>query len=212
MNLRRIAFFEVIHTFLLRYVLYKRRKGYGSIGKGSFVHTPSITGHGQKNIFLGDDVNIDWGNVMYCDAAKFIMKDRSGAAIGLTVVTGNHVAQSQSVKDRNNINGDLQGKEIVVEEEVWLAANVTLLAGAHIGRGAIIGAGSVVRNCSIPPYAIAIGNPVKVIGFKWTVDEMLAHENAFYPEDQRIDKELLEKNYKKYFLDRYKEIKQFVRV
>ncbi|MCB0261480.1 MAG: acyltransferase, partial [Calditrichaeota bacterium] len=42
-------------------------------------------------------------------------------------------------------------------------ANVVILPGCHIGEGAVIGAGSVV-NRNIPPYAIAAGVPVKVVG------------------------------------------------
>lgn len=211
MVLKRIPFFEVVHTFLLRYVLHKRRSGYGHIGKNSYIHTPSLTGYGQKNIYLGDNVNIDWNNVLYCDSAKFIMKNNSGAAVGLTVVTGNHV-KSPGVDYAKGSNENLVGKDIIVEEDVWLASNVTLLAGAHIGRGAIIGAGSVVRNCKIPPYSIAMGNPVKVVGFKWAVDEILDHERFFYPENERISEEIIRKNYRKYFLDRNKEIRDFVKL
>lgn len=196
---------------MLRYVLYKKRSGYGHIGANSFIHTPSISGHGQKNIFLGNNVNIDWNNVLYCDSARFIMKDNSGAAVGLTVVTGNHV-KTPGVSYAKGSNENLIGKDIIVEEDVWIAANVTLLAGAHIGRGAIVGAGSVVRNCKIPPYSIAMGNPVKVVGFKWTIDEILEHEKVTYPEEVRIKEEEIIKNYKKYFLDRNKEIRQFVKL
>ena len=132
MNIRRIPIFEVIHTFLMRYVLHKRRSGYGHIGNNSFVHTPSICGAGQKNIYLGDNVNIDWNSVLYCDSAKFIMKDNSGAAVGLTVVTGNHFRGVGEKKNLSNANNNLKGKDVVVEEDVWIGANVTLLAGAHI--------------------------------------------------------------------------------
>lgn len=138
------------------------------------------------------------------------MKDNSGAAVGLTVVTGNHVQRIGKLHDEGNDN--LEGKDIIVEEDVWIAANVTLLAGTHIGRGAIIGAGSVLRGCNIPPYSIVVGNPAKVVGFKWTVEEIIEHEKLAYPETSRIDEELLQKNYKKYFLDRIKEIKEFTRI
>lgn len=212
MNLRRNRLLEVIHSFLIRYVLHKKKSGYGHIGKNSFVHTPSICGYGQKNIFLGDNVNIDWNSVLYCDSAKFVMKDNSGAAVGLTVVTGNHVDPATKRTEFDNINDNLQGKDIVVEEEVWIAANVTLLAGARIGRGAIVGAGSVVRNCKIPPYSIAMGNPVKVVGFKWSVEEILEHEKKYYNEEDRLNVELIQKNYRKFFLERHKEIKQIIKL
>ena len=44
-------------------------------------------------------------------------------------------------------------KDVVVDEDVWLGARVTLLPGVHIGRGAIIAAGSVVTR-SVQAYSI----------------------------------------------------------
>lgn len=210
MIIRRLPFFEVVYTFLVRYVLHKRKSKYGHFGKNSYIHTPSISGYGQKNIFLGDNCTIDWNNVLYCDSAKFIMKDNSGAAVGLTVVTGNHTQRKGILHDESNDN--LEGKDIIVDEDVWIAANVTLLAGTHIGRGAIVGAGSVLRGCNIPPYSIVIGNPAKVVGFKWTVEEIIEHEKLTYSEGARINEELLQRNYNKYFLDRIKEIKEYSRI
>jgi acetyltransferase-like isoleucine patch superfamily enzyme len=53
-------------------------------------------------------------------------------------------------------------KEVVIEDNVWLGYNVTVLPGVTIGKGSVIGAGSVVTS-DIPPYSIAVGNPAKVI-------------------------------------------------
>ena len=44
----------------------------------------------------------------------------------------------------------------------WLGTMTTVVAGAQIGEGAVIGAGSLV-NCPIPPLAIAVGRPAKVV-------------------------------------------------
>ena len=62
----------------------------------------------------------------------------------------------------------LQGsnkKEVVIEDDVWLAANVFIMPGTTIGRGAIVAAGSVV-NKSIPAYALVAGNPARVVGWR----------------------------------------------
>lgn len=51
---------------------------------------------------------------------------------------------------------------IVLDDDVWLGLNVSVLEGVHIGRGAVIGAGSVVTR-DIPELAIAVGVPAQVI-------------------------------------------------
>ena len=50
----------------------------------------------------------------------------------------------------------------MVGNDVWIGQHVTVLPGVHIGDGAIIGANSVVAD-NIPPYAIAAGNPCRVV-------------------------------------------------
>jgi len=102
-------------------------------------------------------------------------------------------------------------QDVIVEENVWLGSHVTLLSGVTVGRGATIGSGSVIRT-NIPPYAIVSGNPAKVVGFNFTPEEIIEHEEALYPEGQRLPLEILEKNYNKYFLKRLKEIKEFTRL
>ena len=97
-------------------------------------------------------------------------------------------------------------KDIVVEEDVWIGTNVTLLPGITVGRGAIVGSGSICRN-NVPPYAIVQGNIAKVVGFKFSPEEIITHEKALYEADERLDLELLKDNYDKYFIKRIKEIR-----
>lgn len=56
-------------------------------------------------------------------------------------------------------------RPIRIGDDVWIAAHCTVLKGVEIGRGAVIGAGSVVTG-DIPPYAIAVGNPAKILRFR----------------------------------------------
>ena len=65
--------------------------------------------------------------------------------------------------------------DVVIENGVWIGCNVTILKGVTVGRGAVIGAGSVVTK-SIPAYAIAVGNPAKVIKFRFNEQEIAEHE------------------------------------
>ena len=75
-------------------------------------------------------------------------------------------------------------KDVVVEEDVWVGCNVTLLAGVTIGRGSTVAAGAVVSK-SMPPYCICGGIPAKFIKFYWTIDQILEHEAKLYSEEER---------------------------
>jgi acetyltransferase-like isoleucine patch superfamily enzyme len=55
-----------------------------------------------------------------------------------------------------------EGKKIIIEDNVWIAANSIILGGAIIGCGSVITAGSVVRG-SVPPNSVYGGNPAKLI-------------------------------------------------
>lgn len=185
-----------------------RYNGWGHVGKDSYVSSPSIVS-GKQNVFLGDHVNIHWDSVIYAVNAKLIMGDNSGAAVGCTFITGNHrPLPGELLKARGNDN--LEGRDIVIEEEVWVGAKSVILAGTHIGRGAIVSAGSVVRGIKIPPYAIVTGNPAKIVGYRYTPEEIVYHESVLYPEDKRIPMKVLQKNYDKYFANREK-IVEFLR-
>lgn len=58
---------------------------------------------------------------------------------------------------------------IEIGNDVWISAHCMVLSGAKIGDGAIIGANSVVSG-DIPPYAIAAGNPAKVLRYRFDED------------------------------------------
>ena len=190
---------------------------YKHIHKTARVHyTADI--YNPDNLIMAENTNIDAAAVIMNGRAKLLFKRNSGAAIGLTAVTGNHMSVvglnlkqvSNKIKEEMDINHEMD-KDIVVEEDVWIASNVTLLSGACLGRGCEVGAGSVVRG-NIPPYAVVIGNPCKVVGFRFTPDEIIEHEKIQYGENDRLSMELLQKNYEKYFLNRLKDIKQYTKL
>lgn len=55
---------------------------------------------------------------------------------------------------------------ISIGNDVFIGMNVTILDGITIGDGAIIGAGAVVSK-DIPAYAIAVGNPIKIVKYRF---------------------------------------------
>jgi len=57
-------------------------------------------------------------------------------------------------------------KQTTIGNDVFIGADVTVLDGVTIGDGAVIGAGAVVAK-DIPPYAIAVGVPAKVVKYRF---------------------------------------------
>lgn len=188
---------------------------YGQMTSSSFLSRRTIV-YNPRNLYMEENTNINKGAVIMNGRAKFVMKKWAGAAFGLTVITGNHMnVPGKHHKMITDIEKDEldslheYDKDVVVGEDVWLAANVTLLSGVTIGRGAIVGAGSVVRY-DVPPYAIVAGNPAKVVGFRFTPGIIKQHEEELYPQNERLPEELLEENYKKFFVSKIKDIQQFL--
>lgn len=95
---------------------------------------------------------------------------QSHCSIGSNVIMGPDV----KIYSRNHIYESLdkpiqlQGKKqysTKIGDDVWIGANVIVLAGVNIGNHVIIGAGSVVTK-DIPDYAIVGGNPAKIIKYR----------------------------------------------
>ena len=61
---------------------------------------------------------------------------------------------------------------ILIGNDVWIGTNVIVLGGTTIGDGAVIGAGSVVTK-NVPPYAIVVGSPARVIKKRFSQEKIL---------------------------------------
>jgi UDP-2-acetamido-3-amino-2,3-dideoxy-glucuronate N-acetyltransferase len=61
-----------------------------------------------------------------------------------------------------------------IERGASIGANATILPGLRIGRNAMIGAGAVLTR-SVPPFAIVVGNPARIVGY---VDERAEEHNS----------------------------------
>ncbi len=171
-----------------------KRRELGYCGE-RVVMIPPLNIVNPANVYLFGNNKIEHCTIT-ASLAKFIMKKGSAAAEGLSVHTGNHLRiigkYYRDVTNEEKVaSGQLLDKDIVVEEDVWIGCNVTLLAGVIIGRGSTVAAGAVVTQ-SMPPYCICGGVPAKFIKFYWTIDKILEHENKLYPESERFTREQLE--------------------
>ncbi|TLP61337.1 CatB-related O-acetyltransferase [Pseudomonas mosselii] len=74
-------------------------------------------------------------------------------------------AQVNIIKSTVPVAGKGKG-EVIIGHGVWIGDSVVILPGVTVGNGAVIGAGSVVTR-PIPAYAIAVGNPARVVKYRF---------------------------------------------
>ncbi|WP_431471805.1 acyltransferase [Nonlabens sp. SCSIO 43208] len=115
-----------------------RKKSEIIIGQNCRIHGTCI--HSFKKIQIGNNCLI---------------------AANSQIIDGNgHKLCMQNPKERL-IKSD-EGKEIIIQDNVWIASSCTILGGSFISEGSIITAGSVVKGY-VPPNSIFGGNPAKLI-------------------------------------------------
>ena len=184
------------------YYLYKTYFGFEGKGfgyKGDQVTLiPPLFISNPSNVYLYGYNKLENATIL-CTNAKFIMKKYAGTTPGLIVTTGNHAMIPgrfyRTITESEKPEG--LDKDVIIECDAWVGSRVVLLSGVTIGRSCTVAAGSVVTK-STPPYSIVGGVPAKFIKFKWTIDEILEHEAALYPEDERFTREELESIFAQY--------------
>ncbi len=122
-------------------------------GRASSSETPILK--------VGDNVGISWQNEIFV-GRKIEIGDNVRLAVKVRLVgypghPTDPVDRAKGLPDTDDQVGD-----IIIEDNVWLAAGVTVMGGVRIGAGTIVATGSVVTK-DLPPGVLAGGIPAKVI-------------------------------------------------
>jgi len=148
MPIRLCKFIAFYYTDARVRKLYWNRLGV-TMGENSFanlglkvVTDGGIVAKGGSDVLIGKNVSIA-PNVTFIVA--------SGANNGQEINTIPYVRDKLTVS-----------KNITVEDEVWIGANVTILPGMRIGCCSVIGAGAVVTT-DVEPYSVYAGVPARKI-------------------------------------------------
>lgn len=126
-------------------------------GEGAENFEDHVTHHYE---FIGDKLIIG----KFCAIAKgveFIMNGANHRMNSLTTYPFNIMGSGWEKCTPQLSDLPIKG-DTVIENDVWIGQNVTVLPGVHIGNGAIIGANSVVTK-DVPAYHVAGGNPARII-------------------------------------------------
>jgi len=148
-----------------------------NIGEGTriwaFAHVlPGATIGSSCNIcdgvFVENDVTVGNHVTVKCGVQLW-----DGVTLEDNVFVGPNATFTNDIRPRSKVYPE-EFLRTVVEEGASIGANATLLPGIRIGRNAMIGAGAVVTR-SVPPNAIVVGNPAKIIGYAGT-DTVSTHD------------------------------------
>lgn len=140
--------------YRLRYLLVRRILG--RCGEGVVV---------KRNCYFGKGSQLEVGS-----RSQLGERARIGpqVSIGDDVVMGPEVVIMTTSHGFDDLNRPIRlqpeppVRSVSIGDDVWIGTRVTILPGVKIGTGAVIGACSVVTK-DIPSYAVAVGNPARVI-------------------------------------------------
>ena len=123
------------------------------LGAGTVLHPYGGSILLEENVFLGPAV------VIYGHGGVVIGHDTL-ISMQCRILSSNHTIPALGTLIRSMPDLLLPTR---IGADVWLGAGVTVLGGVTIGDGCIVGAGAVVTK-DIPPGAIALGVPARVVG------------------------------------------------
>lgn len=131
------------------------------LGRGVHLYRGTVIEVGAGgSVTIGDDTHIQAS----CNLKGFLGSLRIGARVQMAPHCGFSPYEHRLDDTERPIReqGLVTRGDIIVEDDAWLGLSVQVLDGVTIGHGAVIGAGAVVTH-DIPPLAIAVGVPARVI-------------------------------------------------
>lgn len=139
----------------VRLMDYSNVRGNVIIDDNVFLHE-NVLIRSVEFIKIGEGTTI---NRNTCILAKVIIGSYCSIAPNVVIVGSNHFYGDplRTIKEQG---GEMKG--IIIEDDVWIGANVTILDGVTVGKGSVIAAGAVV-NKDVPPLTVVGGVPAKIL-------------------------------------------------
>lgn len=147
-----------------------------SCGDNVYIRPLKSDFKGLWNLSIGEGSSIPKGSTFYCTGAPLTIGKKVIFGPNPTIITGDHRIDviGKFVMDSNDKLPE-NDAPVVIEDDVWCGANVTILKGVTIGRGSVVAAGAVVTK-SCPPYSIIGGVPARILKMRFTIEEREEHE------------------------------------
>lgn len=122
----------------------------------------------DESVTVFPPFSTDFGRAIRIGRRVFInsgcrFQDQGGVTIGDDCLIGHNAVFATLNHDLDpSRRADLHPAPIVLGDNVWIGANVTILPGVTIGDDAVIGAASLVTK-DVPAGAVAVGAPACVV-------------------------------------------------
>ena len=130
-----------------------------------------------KNCNIGQNVFVE-GDVIVGNNVK--IKNNVALYTGIVceddVFLGPNCVFTNVLNPRSFIEKKNEFQQTIVRKGATIGANATIVCGHIIGKYALVGAGSVVTK-DVPPYALVLGNPAKVVGYVCKCGERLVQND-----------------------------------
>ena len=140
------------------------RRLLGGAGENCYLQGPIHFNYGTHT-FVGDNFFANF-NLLVMDDGRISIGNNVMIGPNVSLLASNHPLIADERVRMRYADGHVSMSEfargIVIEDDVWIAANVSVCDGVTIGRGAVIGAGSVVTR-DIPAGWLAVGSPARAI-------------------------------------------------
>jgi acetyltransferase-like isoleucine patch superfamily enzyme len=166
-----------------------------------FVHPKRVLG---KGVYIGHGTELEeqaqMGRYSYVMNNSEILNAKIGAfcSIGdnVTISASDHPYSSTSTSPdlyKHVLHKKFRRstkEAVLIGNDVWIGNNVVVLSGVNIGDGAVIGAGAVVTK-DVPPYAIAVGAPARVIKYRFSdnvIEQFLSDKWWEWSEEDMLEK------------------------
>lgn len=137
--------------------VFESDEGKITVGNNSYIGG-GTTLISRSHISIGNNVTISWGCTIY---------DHNSHSLDYKERQKDIQRQNDDYRNGRNFiyskNWDVvKTKQIIIEDNVWIGFDCTILSGVTIGEGAVIGAHTVVRK-DVEPWTVVVGNPAQVV-------------------------------------------------
>lgn len=170
----------LIRKIIDRTFMYIFKSSFKNSGK-NVRFFPLNSTFNYKNISIGNDVFIGDRAYFFSSISNIIIGNKVMFGPNVTIRGGNHSSHIIGkylfdYKEEDKLSTD--DADVIIEDDVWVGTNSTILKGVIIRKGTIIAAGSLVTK-STEEYSVYGGVPAKKIKDRFSPEDLIIHKNLF---------------------------------